>query len=126
MSANLAPRPCIYRDRESELPWGQKGGSCNRKGQALRLIVHATAPSSNRATITVQLPDHPSSSPKLPFTPSWLSLSSLMPLTFSLSHDTLVLRSDDLTGVSPRTMARPDRSYLGSGTLQSWSHRSIC
>ncbi|KAF3542061.1 hypothetical protein F2Q69_00022211 [Brassica cretica] len=31
-----------------------------------------------------------------------------MPLTLSLSHDTLVLRSDDLTGASPRTMARPN------------------
>ncbi|KAF3526137.1 hypothetical protein F2Q69_00047789 [Brassica cretica] len=45
----------------------------------------------------VQLPVHSPSSLKLPFTSSWLSLSFLIPLTLSLSHDTLVLRSDDLT-----------------------------
>ncbi|KAF2534431.1 hypothetical protein F2Q70_00030110 [Brassica cretica] len=54
-----------------------------------------------------QLPDHSPSSLKLPFTSSWLNLTFLMPLTLSLSHDTLVFGFDELTGVSPRTMARP-------------------
>ncbi|KAG5384949.1 hypothetical protein IGI04_036419 [Brassica rapa subsp. trilocularis] len=35
-------------------------------------------------------------------------LNTSMPLTLCLSHDTLVYWSNDLTGASPRTMARPN------------------
>ncbi|KAF3558629.1 hypothetical protein F2Q69_00016353 [Brassica cretica] len=41
-------------------------------------------------------------------TKSKLSLSCLTSLTINLDHDTLVSRSHDLTGASPRTMVRPD------------------
>ena len=33
----LDPGLSIYRERESELPWGRRGGSCNRKGVSLSL-----------------------------------------------------------------------------------------
>ena len=42
-----------------------------------------------------------------------------MPLTFIQGHDTLVSRSNDLTGASPRTMARPNDPIL------DWGHDSL-
>ncbi|KAF3571334.1 hypothetical protein F2Q69_00058828 [Brassica cretica] len=56
----------------------------------------------------VQLPVHSSSSLLLVSLIFWLSLSFLMTLTSLLDHDTLVSRSYDMTGASPRTMVRLD------------------